>query len=183
MRRRHVAVAATAAFLSSVILAPVPAAVAGTGLNRFNWGGAGITLSQTSFRYSNMAGFWQAVLNSNGCPVAVDGNYGPVTTWHTAAFQNGLFGWNNGGVMTPTMLDAVQSAQSVYGPRFNPIGLPDGFGTQGYYYYGGFGSDETRVGWNPFASQWVFSQYPRSNPGAYAHATPTRTIGSVAACS
>lgn len=156
-------------------------AEAGTGLNQYAWGGPNITLSSTSYKYSNMSGFWQAVLNSNGCPVTLDGIYGSLTTWFTADFQNGILGFNNGGVMTPAMLNGFQNATSPYGPRLSFLGIIDGYGTRHYSYYGGFDSPN-RLGWNPISAQWLFSQTPASNPNALIPATPSRAIGSVSAC-
>jgi hypothetical protein len=157
--------------------------LAGSGLNRWRWGDAGLTLSSSSYKYSNMSGFWQAVVNSNGCNIAVDGIYGNITTWYTATFQNAILGYNNGGVMTPAMLNSFHGATSVYGQRLVYTGYTDGFATRHYGYYGGFtGSNDTRLGWNPFSTQWLFSQYPNSNPTSLVPATPSRTIGSVGAC-
>lgn len=156
---------------------------AGSGLNTWKWGDAGITLSSSSYQYSNMSGLWQAVVNSNGCNIAVDGIYGNVTTWYTALFQNSIVGWNNGGVMSPAMLNFFHGATSVYGVRLVYAGYTDGYGTQHYGYYGGFsGSSETRLGWNPISGQWLFSQYPFGNPTLLVAATPSRTIGSVGPC-
>ena len=63
---------AAAVLLVAVSVAPTAGNVhAGSGLNQWAWGGPGITLSTTSYKYSNMSGFWQAVLNSNGCPVVL----------------------------------------------------------------------------------------------------------------
>lgn len=146
-------------------------------------GGPGLTLSTTSYKYSNMSGFWQAVLNSNGCPVVLDGIFGNVTKWHTAVFQNALFSQNNGGVMTPYWLNRFQNASHpAYGPRLSYTGYTDGYATQHYSYYGGFDSP-VNLGWNPFSSQWLFAQRPASNPTALTPATPSRTIGSAPACS
>jgi hypothetical protein len=176
-------VAAVTLLLSTSIAMTNPAAHAGSGLNQWKWGDAGITLSSSSYKYSNMSGFWQAVVNSNGCPIAVDGIYGSLTTWHTAVFQNDVLGGNNGGVMTPAMLNAAHGAvHPVYGLRCVYL-YTDGYGTRHYGYYGGFtGNDATRVGWNPISAQWLFSQYPYGNPTALVPATRSRTIGSVGAC-
>ena len=89
--------------------------------------------------------------------------YGSTTAWYTAAFQNSLFSTNNGGVMTPGWLSYFQNATSVYGPRLINTNYTDGYGTSHYSYYGGFDSP-VELGWNPFASQWMFSQTPASNP-------------------
>jgi len=130
-----------------------------------------------------MTGFWQAIVNANQCPLAVDGNFGSLTTWYTAVFQNAIVGGNNGGVMTPGYLYAVQHASSVYGDRLVNLFITDGYGTKAYGYYAGIESDAVRLGWNPISAQWLFSQTPFSNPAALVPATPTRTISSVAACS
>jgi hypothetical protein len=129
-----------------------------------------------------MSGFWQAVLNTNGCPVAVDSIFGNLTKWYTSEFQTGLFGWNNGGVMTPWWLNQFQNAESVYGPRLSWTLYTDGYGTAHYHYYGGFDSP-VNLGWNPISSQWLFAQRPASSPHALTPATPSRTIGSAPACS
>ena len=184
MKQIRAAVAALVVLVSSFgVLASSGSEVhAGSGLNRWKWGDAGITLSSSSYKYSNMSGVWQAVLNSSNCPVAVDGIYGNFTTWYTAVFQNGVLGYNNGGVMTPSMLNAFHGATSYYGLRRVYLDT-DGYGTRHYGYYGGYsGFDDTRIGWNPISSQWLFSQYPNSNPTALVPATPSRTIGSVGAC-
>ncbi len=166
-----------------VVLAALPtaAAQAGTGLNTFYWQNSQVTLSSSSYRYSNMTGFWQTIVNANACPISVDGNYGDSTTWYTAVFQNSILGSNNGGVMTPSVLNSVQNASSVYGYRLSIAGPPDGFGTRPYHYYAGFDSPNV-LGWNPISSQWLFAQYPASNPAALVPATPNRTIGSAPAC-
>lgn len=181
---RHV-LAAVALFVSSIgVVASSSGDVhAGSGLNRWEWGDAGITLSSSSYKYSNMSGLWQAVVNSNGCNIAVDGIYGSITTWHTAVFQNGILGYNNGGVMSPAILNAFHGANSAYGKRLVYTNYTDGYGTKHYGYYGGFSSsDDSRLGWNPISSQWLFSQYPYSNPISLVPATPSRTISSVGPC-
>lgn len=179
---RLIAVAVLMASTAGVAT-PAPTAMAGSGFNQWRWGDAGITLSSRSYRYSNMTGFWQAVLNSSNCPVAVDGNYGNNTLWYTAVFQNGIVGYNNGRVMTPSILNLFFVASSVYGQRLVYF-YTNGYGTQHFGYYGGYsGSDEVQIGWNVFSSQWYFSQYPISNPVSVVAATPNRTIGSVSACS
>jgi hypothetical protein len=157
---------------------------AGTGLNTWHWDGPNITLSSSSYQYSNMTGFWQAIVNSDQCPIAVDGIYGNLTTWYTAVLQNHIFNSNNGGVMTPGMLELFHEVESdVYGRRLSDSLYTDGYGTHWYGYYSGFEADKTALGWNPISSQWLFSQYPVSAPWALVAATPSRTIGSVAACS
>ena len=103
--------------------------------------------------------------------------------WHTAVFQNSIIGSNNGGVMSPGHLYAVQHASSVYGDRLVNLLITDGYGTKAYGYYAGIESDAVRLGWNPISSQWLFSQRPFSNPAVLIPATPNRTISSVAACS
>lgn len=79
---------ATAAIVTTTVVAvPGGTAIAGTGFNQWSWASVGVTLSSTSYRYSNMSGFWQAVLNSNGRNPAVDENFGSVTRWWTDTFQ------------------------------------------------------------------------------------------------
>ena len=167
--------------IAAVLTAQSDVAHAGTGLNQFGWGDPNITLSVTSYKYSNMSGFWQAVLNSNGCVVVLDGIFGSTTAWYTSAFQNSLFATNNGGIMTPAWLNYFQNATSVYGGRLIDKNYVDGYGTRHYSYYGGFDS-AVELGWSPFSAQWMFSQTPASNPNALVAATPNRSIGSVAAC-
>jgi hypothetical protein len=184
--RRPTRALASILLVAAMSVSPAPWAqtqfvYAGSGLNQYAWGGPGITLSISSYKYSNMSGFWQAVLNSQGCPVAVDGIFGSVTTWYTDSFQLALFGTHNAGVMTPTYLNMFQNAQSVYGSRLSYLFITDGYGTDHYTYYGGFDSP-VRLGWNPYSSQWLFSQTPASLPTSLTPATPSRTIGSVPAC-
>jgi hypothetical protein len=149
--------------LAGALVAPLlalcivaPSAEAGSGLNTFYWSTSGYTVSSTSYRYSNMSGFVQALANSNGCPLTVDGIYGNQTTWYTAVFQNQIVGTNNGGVMNPSMWLAVQSAKDQWGfDRLGWGGAVDAYGTQYWGYYGG-GASGAALGWNPFNSQWLF---------------------------
>lgn len=173
---------------ASVAVAPVSPAYAGSGLNTWRWGDAGYTISSASFKYSNMTGFWQTVVNdlgSNTCQLTVDGVYGNVTTWFTAMLQNEILGYNNGGVMTTSMLNAVHGKKVGSQLRLGEEGYVDGCGTIYYYYYyaGGGNQPTNRLGWNGFSSQWLFAQYPAGNPPLMTLATPSRTIGSVGACS
>lgn len=166
----------------AVTVGAADVAHAGSGLNRFRWGDAGYTVSSTSYKYSNMTGFVQGLINSTGdaCTLTVDGIFGSVTTWWLAVTQNVLLGYNNGGVMSPAMWNAFYVAHPP-GQSYNALiqdGFVDGYGTQYWYYYTGGGSPEP-LGWNPIASQWLFSQY-RQNPSALVQATPSRTI--TAAC-
>jgi hypothetical protein len=109
------------------------------------------------------------------------GNYGNVTHWWTDGFQWEIVGSHNAGTMTPTYLNAVQNATSVYGPRLAWTFYTDGYGTRHHSYYAGEDLP-VNLGWNPISSQWLFSQYPASSPWVLVPATPNRTIGSVAAC-
>jgi hypothetical protein len=128
-----------------------------------------------------MAGFVQALVNSNGCNLTVDGIYGNQTTWFTAGAQNGIVGWNNGGVMNPSMWYQFDFASSpVFGPRKINEYFVDGFGTQYWSYYGG--NTTAELGWNPIASQWLYSPYPNSNRSYLVQATTSRTPMSVPAC-
>ena len=74
-----------------------------------------------------MSGFWQAVLNSNGCVVVLDCIFGSTTAWYTSAFQNSLFATNNGGIMTPAWLNYFKNATSVYGGRLIDKNYVDGY--------------------------------------------------------
>lgn len=156
-------------------------AEAGSGLNQFTWSAANLTVSSSSYRYSNMSGFVQALVNSNACTTGIDGNFGPITTWNLAVMQNGILGYNNGGVMDPGMWQAFQFAGSVYGPRLDYT-YTDGYATEHWTYYGGGSGPSAEFGWNSFGTQWFFSPTPASNPSALFPATPNRTIGSYAAC-
>lgn len=166
---------------STTFAVGVERAHAGSGLNQFAWSGPGLTVSSTSYKYSNMSGFVQSLVNSNGCSISVDGIFGSLTTWYLATMQNGILGYNNGGVMNPSMWSAFQNAGSVYGQRLAYQGIVDGYGTSYYSYYGG-GALDAELGWNPFGSQWLFSPTPVSNRAFLVQATPSRTIGSYAAC-
>lgn len=182
--RRSVAVLSL--ILSAAAIGKSAPVEAGSGFNQFAWGAPGITLHTNSYQYSNMTGFWQSVLNSNGCPVGVDGIFGNVTKWHSALFQNAMtwemegYSYNNGGEMTPWWLNYFQNATSVYGPRLNYLST-DGYGSARYSYYGGYDSPVS-LAWNPIVGQWFFAQYPASSPLAFTAATPSRTIGSAGAC-
>ncbi len=184
-RRMKATLLAIIATLSSLAVTSEPA-YAGSGFNHFWWSDSGITLSQTSsYKYSNMSAFWQAIVNADGCTIPVDGVYGSTTTWYTAVMQNHLFSTNNGGVMTPGWLYYFQSAGDTtpgHYPRLRETGYIDGYGTKHYGYYAGLESFTTELGWNVISAQWLFSQYPISNPNALIPATPSRTVGSVSAC-
>lgn len=151
------------------------------GLDQFSWSAPGLTVSRTSNRYSDLAGFAQALVNSNGCSIPVDGDFGNLSTWNLALMQNGILGYNNGGVMDPAMWSAFQSAGSVYGARLGYQGFTDGYGTEYWGYYGG-GALGAELGWNPFVPQWLFSPTPFSNRAFLTGAIPSWTIGSYAAC-
>ena len=97
-------------------LSPQPAHAA-SGLTTFMWYQSYVTASASTNTYSNVTGMVQALDNSNGCPVTVDGIYGSLTTWYTAELQNDIIGWNNGGVMSPNMWYELDIATSVYGDR------------------------------------------------------------------
>jgi len=176
-----------AAFCAALAIAPIlvpspPVAEAGSGLGTFDWASAGYTVSSSSYQYSNMSGFVQAIVNSNGCSLTVDGVFGYLTTWWLAVAQNGIIGSNNGGVMNAWSWTGFQTASDPYGqPRLSAAIYIDGYGTQHRSYYGG-GSAEAWLGWNPFSTQWLFTQYPSSSPDLLVPATPSRTISGVAAC-
>jgi hypothetical protein len=160
----------------------VDIAHAGSGLNTMVWGSAGYTVSSSSYKYSNMTGFVQALINSTGdtCTLTVDGIFGSVTTWDLATMENEILGYNNAGVMTPAIWNAFYYANPP-GQTYDALiqgTFTDGYGTQYWEYYTG-GGDTAKLGWNPIASQWLFSQY-RSNPSSLVNATPSRTIS--AAC-
>jgi hypothetical protein len=140
-----------------------------------------MTLSSSSYKYSNATGFWQAIVNSNGCSIGLDGIFGNLTTWYSAGIQNGVLGYNNGGIINAQIWNGFQDAVSVYGPRLNNTFFIDGFGTRRYTYYGGIDPGAV-LGWNPFASQWLFSPYPVTSQTTLIAATPNRTIGSFPAC-
>lgn len=191
MRRfslERAAAAALMAFALGVSLSIVPVGAqpvhAASGLNQFRWANAGYTVSNTSYQYSNMSGFVQALVNSNGCSLTVDGVYGNQTLWWTAVAQNNLLGYNNSGVMNPAMWNAFQDARAQPGNFLRLVNtlITDGFGTRKYYYYGGYPIN-AELGWNPFVPVWLFSQYPVTNPNSLQQATTSRTIGSVPACS
>ena len=162
---------------------------AGSGLNQKPWGNAGYTVSSTSpYKYSNMSGFAQAVINSQGetCSVAVDGIFGNTTTWWLAVAQNFWLGYNNGGSMSPSMWNALYGVTFYTDanglahpggpndpPRLNATGNYDGLGTAYYEFYGS--GNIAYLGWNPFSPQWMFAQSP-NNPNALIPATPSRTI-------
>jgi hypothetical protein len=180
-----VAVTTVAAVLTGILI-PDPSE-AGSGLNTYYWNTPQITISSSSNRYSNMSGFVQAIVNSFSCSVAIDGNYGSLTTWYAADMQNRALGTNNGGVMNPSMLLAIQTADRppLYpgAPSVDRLEWPgaiDAFGTQLWSYYGGNAAGSAKLGWNPISAQWLFSQN-LSGTGYYPAST-SRTISSVGPC-
>jgi len=178
--KRFVRVLGGAGVLCASVLV-VPSVARASGLDQFSWSAPGVTVSNTSYRYSNMTGLVQTLINSNGCTTGVDGNFGNITKWNLSVMQNGVLGTNNGGVMDPTMWSAFQNATSVYGPRLSYEMFVDGYGTQYYGYYGG-ASYPAELGWNPNVPRWLFSPTPVSNRANLLQATPSRTMGSYAAC-
>lgn len=186
MIRKGLACSLVVAAAALVIPSP-PLAHAGSGLNTFSWSAAGKTVSSSNYNYSNMAGFVQALVNSNTCNLAVDGLFGSLTTWNLAVAQNGIIGSNNGGVMNGWSWDGFQNAVfsdggGTYTRLSNTLEV-DGYGTQRRSYYGGNSGPTSALGWNPFSSQWLFSQYPDTAPYSLVPATVSRTISSVPACS
>lgn len=177
---RAVALAFVAAM--ALVVCPVGTGTADAHLNDFHWHQAGHTVSQFSNKNTNMTGLVQTLVNSNACWLTVDGSYGAATTWAVAHFQNQMLGHNNGGVMDSSMWFAIEVATDPNNQfRRGYAGVTDGFGTQWHSYYGGFPSNAA-LGWNPFASIWLFSQHPNSNPGLLVQATTARTISPVAGC-
>jgi hypothetical protein len=131
-----------------------------------------------------MTGFVQAIVNAKDCGLTLDGDFGPVTTWGLAVMQNDILGYNNGGVMNPSMWYAFQFDSTEEYPQFMRLaylGYTDGYGTWQYEYYGG-GSIGAHLGFNPISSQWLFSPTPWSNPSYMVPATTNRTVGSYAGC-
>lgn len=182
--RRWTRSAVAATLLAAVCLCVPVSSTSADGLTNFYWSNSQKTLSSTSYRYSNMTGLWQAILNSNAAGLSIDGNFGSVTGTATNNWRNAI-GAGSGTSVTPSVWSATQNAvDGVYAPyRLNSTGYVDGYGTAHYSYYGGSGGcSSARLGWNPIVSQWLFGQYP-SNPGALVNATIARTISGVAACS
>ena len=182
-------VSTTLARISVVALASVAATVgatntahAGTGLNLYDWGAPGVTISSSSNSSSNMAGFIQALINSLGdlCTVANNGIYDSTTTWWAAVLENAMLNnYNSGGVMTPYWLHALWAANVPGYPdrALSDLGIYDGYGTDYHTYYSGGGA-LAALGWNGFAKQWLFAQNPNYR-SSLVQATPTWTIGSV----
>jgi hypothetical protein len=161
-------------------LSPQPAHAA-SGLTTFMWYQSYVTASASTNTYSNVTGMVQALDNSNGCPVTVDGIYGSLTTWYTAELQNDIIGWNNGGVMSPNMWYELDIATSVYGDRKSYQHIVDGYGTEYWSYYGGI-DPSAELGWNPWGTQWLYAPYPVSNRAYLVPATISRTPMSVSPC-
>ncbi len=158
-------------------------ASAGSGLRTFRLANSGISLSKTSYRYSNATGFWQTILNSNHCTCIVDGDFGNQTRDKTISFQTG-HGLFASGAVGPSTWNYINDSQSVYGPRLDPTGIIDGYGTAYYSFYGGV-DPSALLGWNPFGSQWMFNPYSSSSGSTgwplYA-AILSRNIGSFGIC-
>ncbi|TPW12487.1 MAG: hypothetical protein FD127_2606 [Acidimicrobiaceae bacterium] len=159
---------------------------ASTGIRTPFWSGSGMTLSQTSYKYSNASAFWQTLANSNGECIPVDGIFGPVTAAATINIQNG-FGVPATDVVNAGTRNALQFWVASYEEpdhiliyRHQNFGYIDGFGTQYWSYYGG-GPIEALMGWNPIVPQWFLNPYPASSGSinwTLIAASASRTIGS-----
>jgi peptidoglycan hydrolase-like protein with peptidoglycan-binding domain len=112
-------------------------ALASTGVRTLFWSGSGVVLSTTSsLKYSNASAFWQALANSEGGCLAVDGIFGSLTKAETINVQNSNGVTPANGVVNITTWNAMQFAQ-YFDPvnnqwiyRHQPTGYTDGFGTQ-----------------------------------------------------
>ncbi len=165
------------------ILVWVGVAHAGNGLVTLNWANSNKTLSTTSYQNSNMTGLWQAIMNSNDAGLGIDGNFGNLTKTATINWQNAMGVTATGKVNFATWDATYEALDGVYAPkRLSPTGVVDGYGTVYYSYYGGGSGCGAALGWNPIASQWLFSQRP-TQPWALINATIADTITSVPACS
>ncbi len=179
--RKMLTATASACLLS--ILVGVSVAQAGNGLVTFNWANSNKTLSLTSYQNSNMTGLWQVIMNSNDAGLGVDGNFGNLTRTATINWQNTMGVTANGTVNFATWNATYNAVAGVYAPkRLSATGQVGGYGTAYYSYYGGGSGCSAALGWNPFASQWLFSQRP-SQPWALINATIADTITSVPSCS
>jgi hypothetical protein len=165
-------------------LLPWQPAEAGSGLNVFRWGDAGYTVSQTSYKFSNITGFWQALLNSRACGVQLDAIFGSNTAAETVNWKNGLGIAPATNTVNKATWDASQNSIVFgQGPPFPRLqsGAYNAFGTQFYSYYGG-GASSAVLGWNVFVGQWYYDYRPNDGAENWYAATPSRTSQSNAAC-
>jgi hypothetical protein len=144
-----------------------------------------MTLSTTSYKYSNATGWWQNILNSMGKCIIVDGIFGNQTKNATISFQGDpLWGVTPAdGAVNTNDWNAVQFAKPPGSPnyRHQPTGYVDGYGTGYWKYYGG--GESALLGWNPWAPQQFFNPYRISQGGQNTNwtliaATASRTMGS-----
>ena len=88
--RTFLAVATLSAAATSVSVISSTPVSAGSGVDTFDWGSAGVSVSKNQNRYSNISGMWQEVLTSSDCNVLVDGDFGNQTEAATEAWQRDL---------------------------------------------------------------------------------------------
>ena len=138
MRSRFAKVLTCAGLLLSSV-AITSDAVQADGLITQNFAYSYKTVSGTSYRYSNMSGFWQAIINSNpGTEIANDGNYGSQTTWKTASWQLTLGVSQTAAADFNTWFATYWAPDGVYATyRLNATGQVDAYATAYYTYYGG----------------------------------------------
>lgn len=162
-------------------IGPTQVVHAGSGYNQQRWGDEGATVSTSSHQSSNMAGFVQALINSLGdsCTVTNDGIFGATTAYTAAVLENTMLNnYNSGGIMSPYWMIALYNATVPNYPdkALGDMLFTDGYGTHYWQYYSGGGAP-AKLGWNPFAAQWLFAQDP--NGSAMTQATPPKTISGV----
>lgn len=180
MKRRYKSAAVALAIVVSGVM--VPGVAHADGLTTFNWASSGKVLSTTSYSNSNMVGLWQAILNSNNAGLAVDGKFGALTKAQTINWQNALQIAATGKADLTTWNVTFNAYDPQGRRRLMATGYVDGYATAQYDYYAGGDFCLGELGWNPFASQWLFSQFPLSNEHFLVQATIARTIGSQPAC-
>jgi len=174
------------ALVMTTFAAVPPSAGAGNGLKTFRFSSSGITLSTSSYKYSNAAGLWQTINNANNCNTIVDGIFGNQTKSTTVAWQQ-QFGLVADGVVGSQTWNFVNDSR--YGAfnenRLSPTGYIDGYATFYYTFYGGIPPASAHLAWNPFGEQWFFEA--NANQGAPSNwnlkpAYAYRNIGTLFTC-
>lgn len=159
--RRNLALAAAVAVGGAVVL---PAAPTEANVGNFDWSNSDQLFGGN---YSNVAGFWQAILCGNNSTIALDGIYGNQSKAATLQFKREVLGLTTTNQNVTSSSWAIARTSSYLGfTHLQPSG--GGF----YSYYAG-NSGGAELYWN--GNDWKFLQPPANT---YIVATTARTMGS-----
>jgi hypothetical protein len=159
--RRRLALAAVVTVGSATAIPADTSANVGN----FDWSGSD---SLYSGNYSNVAGFWQAIICGNSPGIYLDGIYGNQSKAATLRFKKEVLGWTNAtnqNVTSGTWTGARNSSHLGF-IHLQPLG-------NGYYSYYAGSSNATDLYWN--GDDWKFLQIPSNT---WYVATTSRTMGS-----